>query len=266
MRQNTGLTLSSTATGGTGQRASADRSLDRGHGIAALQRGARSLSGALPARHRKGVVVGPVITACGDRRDSRGGRRGATRDRLQGLAPPPRLAQLALGSRALLLPGLAPVVLVFEDPVEPVFNPAAQFIKTRKRTGTANGATGSRTRARASPGDPIHKLAACAHQPIQALLEGIGTAAGRRTHGPKLPAPGRQPALAAHPHQGDGEAAELQGPEEHAHGRQGKGAALSPPDGHPRIRAGSWDASDLHAGGRSRNGRPDPSPGAGRAR
>lgn len=71
-----------------------------------------------------------------------------------------------------------------------------------------------------------------------------------------------QPALPAHPHQGDRDTAALQHPEKQIH-RPAPGGA------HPRRRAvrtpaGSWRASGRRAAGRSRAGRPPPAPAAGR--
>jgi hypothetical protein len=62
--------------------------------------------------------------------------------------------------RASLLPGLAPVVLVFQDPIELVFHPTTQ---TREPAAFAPVAAAG---AGAGTGHPIHELAARTHQAI----------------------------------------------------------------------------------------------------
>ena len=72
-------------------------------------------------------------------------------------------------------------------------------------------------------------------------------------------ATGPQPAVAAHPQQGDRHAAALQGPEEGGHGRQAK-----PPPA--RTPAGRRHSSGRHGSARSRGGRRCPPGGGGRGR
>jgi hypothetical protein len=71
--------------------------------------------------------------------------------------------------RASLLPGLAPVVLVFQDPIELVFHPTTQAIEPGHSGGAGGPAAFAPVAAAgagAGTGHPIHELAARTHQAI----------------------------------------------------------------------------------------------------
>ena len=110
----------------------------------------------LPTGQGEGVIFGPFFwLPCLPGLAL--GRRGATaRNGIQAAARP----VLGAGLRASLLPGLAPVVLVFQDPIELVFHPTTQASEPAAFTPVA--AAGAWAGARHA----INQLAARTHQAI----------------------------------------------------------------------------------------------------
>ena len=95
---------------------------------------------------------------------------------------PGATAQIAaLARRAILLPGLAPLIVLLQQPVETILDPAPQALKTGAppRTPLTAAAAGASTR------DAIHKLAPGRHQTIEALIQRIGAPGCRRS--PRAP-------------------------------------------------------------------------------
>ena len=107
---------------------------------------------------------------------------------------PPRQRRRRIGAR--VLPGFAPIVVIFEQPVEALFHPAAQAIKaaTARHAGltaparnaglTAAAHTAGFTAAGRWPGagsttrHPIDELTARAHPAIESLIQRLTLATG----------------------------------------------------------------------------------------
>ena len=112
------------------------------------------------------------------------GRRGRRRDLRRGTPPRHRF----------VLPGFAPVVPILQEPVEPVFHPAAQAVQSAAAPGrlprplprgcpkrlSRTAAAGSSSR------DPIHQLAAPTYPAVDALVKRIAIALA---HSPTLISP-----------------------------------------------------------------------------
>lgn len=84
---------------------------------------------------------------------------------------PDATAQIAaLARRAILLPGLAPLIVLLQQPVETILDPAPQALKT----GAPPRTTLTVATAGASTRDAIHKLAPGRQQTVEALIQRIG--------------------------------------------------------------------------------------------
>ena len=110
----------------------------------------------LPTRQGESFIFGPFFWLPCLSGLALGWRGTATRNGIKAAARP------VLGNqfRASLLPGLAPVVLVFKDPIELVFHPTTQASEPAAFTPVA--AAGAWAGARHA----INKLAARTHQAI----------------------------------------------------------------------------------------------------
>lgn len=88
-----------------------------------------------------------------------------------------------------LLPGLRPVVIAFEEPIDAILHPAAQTLQARTAAGATLATPGLGARARASPGHAIHKLPSRRHPLVQGAARSAASPAGRITrtvHGARL--------------------------------------------------------------------------------
>lgn len=97
------------------------------------------------------------------------GRNGRER---HGIAVGRQTAAITRGD-PLLLPRLAPVILVLQEPVETIFHPAPEALEAGTHRSATITITSSGSTAGACTGHPVHQLTTRRHPAIEALIQGI---------------------------------------------------------------------------------------------